>query len=45
MNRSWYSSQRRLDKEHCNFFVYKDRAKVPTKYYERLGLKKPESPK
>jgi hypothetical protein len=31
-----------LGKEHCNFIIYKDRAKVPAKYYERVGLKKPE---
>jgi len=30
-----------LGKEHCNFIIYKDRSKVPAKYYERLGLKKP----
>lgn len=31
-----------LGKEHCSFIIYKDRSKVPAKYYERLGLKKPE---
>ena len=31
-----------LGKEHCNFIIYKDRSKVPAKYYERLGLKKPD---
>jgi hypothetical protein len=31
-----------LGKQHCNFIIYKDRKKVPAKYYERLGLKKPE---
>ncbi|MGH7985746.1 MAG: hypothetical protein ACREQX_05600 [Candidatus Binataceae bacterium] len=31
-----------LGKEHCRFLIYKDRSKVPAKYYERLGLKKPE---
>jgi hypothetical protein len=32
-----------LGKEHCSFIVYKDKSKVPAKYYERLGLKKPET--
>jgi hypothetical protein len=32
-----------LGKEHCSFIIYKDRSKVPAKYYERLGLKKPET--
>jgi hypothetical protein len=31
-----------LGKQHCNFIIYKDKSKVPAKYYERLGLKKPE---
>ncbi|MBI3802113.1 MAG: hypothetical protein HY268_34725 [Deltaproteobacteria bacterium] len=31
-----------LGKEHCSFIIYKDKSKVPAKYYERLGLKKPE---
>jgi hypothetical protein len=31
-----------LGKQHCNCIIYKDRSKVPAKYYERLGLKKPE---
>jgi hypothetical protein len=26
-----------LGKEHCNFIIYKDRSKVPARYYERLG--------
>jgi hypothetical protein len=30
-----------LGKEHCSFVIYKDPSKVPAKYYERLGLKKP----
>jgi len=30
-----------IGKQHCNFIIYKDRSKVPAKYYERLGLKKP----
>lgn len=30
-----------LGKEHCSFIIYKDPAKVPARYYERLGLKKP----
>lgn len=34
-----------LGKEHCNFIIYKDRSKVPAKYYERLGLKKPDPAK
>ncbi len=32
-----------LGKEHCSFIIYKDKSKVPAKYYERLGLKKPET--
>ena len=31
-----------LGKEHCSFIIYKDPDKVPEKYYERLGLKKPD---
>jgi hypothetical protein len=31
-----------IGKQHCNFIIYKDKSKVPAKYYERLGLKKPE---
>jgi hypothetical protein len=31
-----------LGKEHCSFIIYKDKTKVPAKYYERLGLKKPD---
>lgn len=27
--------------EHCTMIVYKDKDKIPAKYYERLGLKKP----
>lgn len=34
-----------LGKEHCSFIIYKDKSKVPEKYYERLGLKKPEAAK
>jgi hypothetical protein len=30
-----------IGKQHCNFIIYKDKTKVPAKYYERLGLKKP----
>lgn len=30
-----------LGKEHCSFIIYKDPNKVPARYYERLGLKKP----
>ena len=32
-----------LGKEHCSFIIYKDPSKVPAKYYERLGLKKPSA--
>ena len=31
----------KLGKEFCRMIVYKDPDKIPTKYYERLGLKKP----
>lgn len=31
-----------IGKQHCNFIIYKDKSKVPAKYYERLGLKKPK---
>ena len=31
----------KLGKEYCTMVVYKDPDKVPVKYYERLGLKKP----
>jgi hypothetical protein len=34
-----------LGKEVCSFIIYKDPAKVPAKYYERLGLKKPGAEK
>ena len=34
-----------LGKQHCNFIIYKDRSKVPAKYYERLGMKKPAAAK
>lgn len=30
-----------IGKQHCNFIIYKDKSKVPERYYERLGLKKP----
>ncbi len=30
-----------IGKEPCSFIIYKDPDKVPKKYYERLGLKKP----
>jgi hypothetical protein len=30
-----------LGRDHCTMLVYKDPDKVPAKYYERLGLKKP----
>jgi hypothetical protein len=32
-----------IGKQHCNFIIYKDKSKVPVKYYERLGLKKPQA--
>ena len=31
----------KLGKEYCTMIVYKDPDKVPAKYFERLGLKKP----
>lgn len=31
-----------LGKQHCSFIIYKDASKVPARYYERLGLKKPQ---
>lgn len=31
----------KLGKEYCRMVVYKDPDKIPAKYYERLGLKKP----
>jgi len=34
-----------LGKEVCSFIIYKDPAKIPEKYYERLGLKKPNAEK
>jgi hypothetical protein len=30
-----------LGRDHCTMIIYKDPAKIPAKYYERLGLKKP----
>ncbi len=33
-----------LGKGHCSFIIYKDKSKVPAKYYERLGLKKQQTP-
>jgi hypothetical protein len=32
----------KLGKDYCTMVVYKDPDKLPAKYYERLGLKKPE---
>jgi hypothetical protein len=32
-----------LGREECSFIIYKDKSKIPAKYYERLGLKKPVS--
>ncbi len=32
-----------LGKQPCSFIIYKDPSKVPEKYYERLGLKKPSA--
>jgi hypothetical protein len=34
-----------LGKQHCSFHIYKDPANIPDKYYERLGIKRPEPPK
>ncbi len=31
----------KLGREHCKMVCYKDPAKIPAKYYERIGLKKP----
>ena len=31
----------RLGRDHCSLIVYKDHKKIPAKYYERIGLKKP----
>lgn len=31
----------KLGREHCTMIVYKDADKIPAKYYERIGLKKP----
>jgi hypothetical protein len=31
-------------KQPCRFIMYKDRDKIPAKYYERYGLKKPAKP-
>jgi hypothetical protein len=30
-----------LGKQHCSFIVYKDPDKIPARYWERLGKKKP----
>jgi hypothetical protein len=30
-----------LGREHCRFIIYKDRDRVPERYYERVGRKKP----
>jgi len=30
-----------LGRDHCTMIIYKDPDKIPAKYYERLGLKKP----
>ncbi len=32
----------RLGTEHCRMIVYKDPESVPLRYYERLGIEKPE---
>jgi hypothetical protein len=32
-----------LGKQHCDFIIYKDRSKVPAKYYERVGMKKTDA--
>ncbi|ETX04621.1 MAG: hypothetical protein ETSY2_27755 [Candidatus Entotheonella gemina] len=34
---------RDIGREPCSFIIYKDPTKVPAKYYERLGLSKPEN--
>lgn len=34
---------REIGKEPCSFIIYKDPAKIPAKYYERLGLQKPSA--
>jgi hypothetical protein len=31
----------RLGRDYCSMVVYKDPDKIPARYYERLGLKKP----
>lgn len=31
----------KLGRDYCSMVIYKDPAKIPAKYYERLGLKKP----
>ena len=33
-----------LKRDHCRFLIYKDPDKIPEKYYERLGRKKPSAP-
>lgn len=30
-----------IGKEYCSFIIYKDSSKIPAKYYERVGAKKP----
>jgi hypothetical protein len=32
-----------LGKEPCSFIIYKDPGKIPARYYERLGLQKPQT--
>ncbi len=32
----------KLGREYCTLIVYKDRAKIPAKYYERIGMTKPK---
>lgn len=32
-----------LGKEYCTCMIYKDPDKIPEKYYERLGIKKPDN--
>lgn len=32
----------RLGRDYCSLIIYKDPDKIPLKYYERIGMKKPE---
>lgn len=33
----------KLGRDYCSLVLYKDSKKIPAKYYERIGLKKPET--